>query len=587
MVELIAKACRVGAEEEAILPPLQSAERSSGLYEASRQRILTYLPPPPPQDPDTASIPALCVPYREPADGTAPYSGQTVVFFHSRETGLADADTIQYVRLLSLAFRATVVAPEWYPFAPRRRRLESLEAFVSHFRGLLTEKMGLVPSQLIIAGVGLGGTLAVTLATDGWYQEAVAGLFLDGLVARLADAAPAYLADTAKYNWLAPYANKMFQGDLNVMGSVNRPKVPLFQVHGGADEIAPLESARAFFSAATSPLKVWRVFPYGGHGQAIRELECTPRFLADLMVWGEQLRQLRAPVRLSPPTLPYHFPPRLLLPSSDDTDGFAGPFARGEAEVTFDRREVILDTSNPPAPSSFFHGLVRFSPKDFKKAYKDVKKWTSHRVPCPITANDFMPLDLASLGCAIDRFRTEMIKPGTPIAGSRSPSQSPSPSPPSPNNGSSPPIGPLTTITTPPPPGSSSNNQQQRPTVEKKPRPGPRLPHVHSMISTDVGSPRESPRFGAGSDRSGMLSPDDKKNGGVQRDVSEGLNGRGLRRGVRVVTEPVHGNAMREDSEIDGGGDGFDSHWEELVFEVGMEMKATGRDILDVVRKKT
>jgi hypothetical protein len=113
-------------------------------------------------------------------------------------------------------------------------------------------KDGVAPHDIILYGESLGSGVAVQVALD----KKVEGLILDSPFTSILELA------AAQYPWLPVglllrdrYESIRYIGDVHV---------PLFILHGEADEIVPVEMGRRLFAAANPPKEI-KTMPGAGH----------------------------------------------------------------------------------------------------------------------------------------------------------------------------------------------------------------------------------------------------------------------------------------------------------------------------------
>jgi pimeloyl-ACP methyl ester carboxylesterase len=206
------------------------------------------------------------------------------------EKNLFQLTTSDGIRLDALAFTHDTAAPYWILFCPPagrtihgpvRRHLKTLHAagynvLAFDYRGFgrnagtpseagvyedaltayrhLTEKVGVPPERIILAGRSLGTAVAIELAT----RVPSAGLFLLSAI----DSVPA--AASRFYFWapISLLASQRFDS----MAKAPRIGIPVLQVHTPGDFVIPLEAARALFGRFPGR-KVMLELP-GGHNDA-------------------------------------------------------------------------------------------------------------------------------------------------------------------------------------------------------------------------------------------------------------------------------------------------------------------------------
>jgi fermentation-respiration switch protein FrsA (DUF1100 family) len=113
-------------------------------------------------------------------------------------------------------------------------------------------KSGVKPEDIILYGESLGSGVAIQVAKE----KKVGGLILDAPYTSILELA------VAQFPWLPVslllkdrYESSKYIGDVHV---------PIFILHGEADEIVPIEMGRRLFKAANEP-KEMKTIPGGGH----------------------------------------------------------------------------------------------------------------------------------------------------------------------------------------------------------------------------------------------------------------------------------------------------------------------------------
>ncbi|MEZ5775117.1 MAG: alpha/beta hydrolase [Hyphomicrobiaceae bacterium] len=113
---------------------------------------------------------------------------------------------------------------------------------------------GVAPRDVVLYGESLGSGIAVQLAA----AREVGGLILDAPYTSIADLAQ------ASYPLLP--ARLLLKDSYRSMDFIGRVKAPLLVIHGGRDDIVPVEMGRAVFAAATAAEpKRLVVYPEAGH----------------------------------------------------------------------------------------------------------------------------------------------------------------------------------------------------------------------------------------------------------------------------------------------------------------------------------
>ncbi len=119
-------------------------------------------------------------------------------------------------------------------------------------RAWLAERTGLAPSEIVLWGHSLGGAVAVDLAA----AEGAKALVLECTFSSAPDVAAYH------YPWLP--VRLLMKTRLDSLSKIGRYRGPLFQAHGDADTIVPIQFGRRLFEAANEP-KRFEVIPGAGH----------------------------------------------------------------------------------------------------------------------------------------------------------------------------------------------------------------------------------------------------------------------------------------------------------------------------------
>lgn len=119
-------------------------------------------------------------------------------------------------------------------------------------RAWLAERTGAAPSEIVLWGHSLGGSVAVDLAA----AEGAKALVLESTFSSAPDVAAYH------YAWLP--VRPLMKTRLDSHSKIGRYHGPLFQAHGDADTIVPMQFGRRLFEAANEP-KRFEVIPGAGH----------------------------------------------------------------------------------------------------------------------------------------------------------------------------------------------------------------------------------------------------------------------------------------------------------------------------------
>ena len=121
----------------------------------------------------------------------------------------------------------------------------------------LANRMGLKTGDVIVMGRSLGGGVAVAIAA----KQGARALALDSTFSRMTDAAAYH------YPWLP--VRLLMRNRYDSMVRIREYTGPVFQSHGSADSIVPIEFARRLFAAIPSETKEFREFPGRDHNDPL------------------------------------------------------------------------------------------------------------------------------------------------------------------------------------------------------------------------------------------------------------------------------------------------------------------------------
>ncbi|MBS0232764.1 MAG: alpha/beta hydrolase [Proteobacteria bacterium] len=113
-------------------------------------------------------------------------------------------------------------------------------------------KDGVRPDDIILYGESLGSGVAIQVARE----KKVAGLILDSPYTSILELA------TAQYPWLP--VNLLLKDRYESIRYIGDVHVPIFILHGEADDVVPVEMGRRLFAAANEPKEI-RTMPGAGH----------------------------------------------------------------------------------------------------------------------------------------------------------------------------------------------------------------------------------------------------------------------------------------------------------------------------------
>ena len=139
-------------------------------------------------------------------------------------------------------------------------------------------RIGVKPDDIILYGESLGSGVAIQVVKE----KKVAGIILDAPYTSILELA------VAQFPWLP--VSLLLKDRYESIKYIHDLHVPIFILHGDADEIVPVEMGRRLFAAANEPKEI-KTVPGGGH-----VIHDGPSF-AYVNGWIERLRagKLRAP----------------------------------------------------------------------------------------------------------------------------------------------------------------------------------------------------------------------------------------------------------------------------------------------------
>ena len=121
----------------------------------------------------------------------------------------------------------------------------------------LANRLGLKTTDVIVMGRSLGGGIAVAVAAE----QGARALVLDSTFSRMVDVAATH------YPWLP--VRLLMRNRYDSVARIQQYEGPIFQSHGTADTIVPLEIARELFAAIPSVLKEFREYPGRDHNDQL------------------------------------------------------------------------------------------------------------------------------------------------------------------------------------------------------------------------------------------------------------------------------------------------------------------------------
>lgn len=117
----------------------------------------------------------------------------------------------------------------------------------------LAEKEGVATTDIVMMGRSLGGGVAVAAAAE----QGARALVLENTFSKLTEAA------AHQFPWLP--VKLVMRNRYNSLRRIQKYHGPLFQGHGTADELVPIEMGRALFDACPSRFKEFFEVPFGRH----------------------------------------------------------------------------------------------------------------------------------------------------------------------------------------------------------------------------------------------------------------------------------------------------------------------------------
>lgn len=134
---------------------------------------------------------------------------------------------------------------------------------------------GVRPEDIILYGESLGSSVAIQVAAE----KKVAGVILDSPFTSIAELA------AGLYPWLP--VNLLLKDRYDSIAHIRDVRVPVFIIHGEADDIVPVEMGRRLFAAANEPKDIVTI---PGVGHAVHD-EAT---FGIINHWIDKLRSAQA-----------------------------------------------------------------------------------------------------------------------------------------------------------------------------------------------------------------------------------------------------------------------------------------------------
>jgi fermentation-respiration switch protein FrsA (DUF1100 family) len=120
----------------------------------------------------------------------------------------------------------------------------------------LANRVGIQPNEVVLIGRSLGSAVAIAMAAE------------NGARALVLECAFPNMPDLAArlYPWLP--VGWVMKNRYDCVSRIQQFSGPIFQSHGTADSLAPIDLARTLFDAATTRDKTWVEFDKLGHNDA-------------------------------------------------------------------------------------------------------------------------------------------------------------------------------------------------------------------------------------------------------------------------------------------------------------------------------
>jgi fermentation-respiration switch protein FrsA (DUF1100 family) len=218
------------------------------------------------------------------ADGTrlhgwlVPHTAARRAIVYCHGNGEQVADNIEVVTRLRDRLQATVLIFDYrgYGHSEGTPNESGLIADGLAAQRWLADQLGLTTDQLVIMGRSIGGGVAVAMAA----RQGARALVLESTFSHLVDVAAYH------YRWLP--IRLLMRNRFDSLGRIQKYQGPLFQTHGTADRIVPIDLGRALFEGAPSERKKLLEIPGGDHNdespnayyhalvQFLDEVDATP-----------------------------------------------------------------------------------------------------------------------------------------------------------------------------------------------------------------------------------------------------------------------------------------------------------------------
>ncbi|HLO50206.1 MAG TPA: alpha/beta fold hydrolase [Kamptonema sp.] len=119
----------------------------------------------------------------------------------------------------------------------------------------LVKERGINPSQILIYGHSLGGAIAIDLALR--HPDAAA------LIVESSFTSIRAMVDYQNQFWMFP-VNLLLTQRFDSIAKVSKLQMPIFFIHGTADNVVPFEMSKKLFEAAPEPKQLYLI-PNAGH----------------------------------------------------------------------------------------------------------------------------------------------------------------------------------------------------------------------------------------------------------------------------------------------------------------------------------
>jgi fermentation-respiration switch protein FrsA (DUF1100 family) len=178
---------------------------------------------------------------------------RAIVYCHGN--GEQVADNIEVVTRLRDQLQATVLIFDYrgYGHSEGTPNEAGLVADGLAAQKWLAKKLGLTTDKLVVMGRSIGGGVAVAMAA----KQGARALVLESTFSRLVDVAASH------YRWLP--VRLLMRNRFDSLERIKNYQGPLFQSHGSADRVVPIELGRELYQEAPSKQKRLLEIPGGDH----------------------------------------------------------------------------------------------------------------------------------------------------------------------------------------------------------------------------------------------------------------------------------------------------------------------------------